>query len=316
MTNAYLVHNSPPAAVPPVPLHQRQLMPTEIQLQRAAAAVHRRTSAVATAQEVGAAFVALAGLLAAVYEKWQNQVAIGGFIWFVISAWVLGHFAQFFTERAAVIQETFDCRLFYLEWNETLAPADSVTHADVVELAAKVKAGSKADQYITNGWYDPTEGLEYPYDVLCTQEQNLVWDLRLRARFRRVLAVLGAIWTSIGFLVALTGTSMAQTLLVVFVPAAAAYDLGRERWRAQGEVIAERTRLARLVEGALSAGVPGPLTEPKRAELRLLARQVQDGIFRTRSEFGRVPGLVYRLNRDKDEEQLAQVAEARRARLT
>jgi hypothetical protein len=142
------------------------------------------------------------------------------------------------------------------------------------------------------------------------------WDLRLRTRFRHFLAFLGAAWTTVGFVVALSGASMAQTLLVVFVPAAAAYDLGRERWRIQGTVVAERTRLARLVEEALAVGVPGSLTPTTRADLRLLARQVQDGIFRTRSDFGRVPRLIYLLNREKDEKQIGEVAEGHRARLT
>jgi hypothetical protein len=316
VTNPYLLTNTPPAGVPAVPLHMRQQLPTEVQIQRAAGTVHGYTSRVATVQEVGAVVVAFAGLASALFDKGQSQVAIGGFIWFVISAWWLGYLAQKFTEQAALIQETFDCRLFHLDWNETLAPANSVTQNQVIDLAERAEVGSKADKRITDGWYDPTDGLEYPYDVLCTQEQNLLWDLRLRRRFRHALAALGAAWTLIGFVVALSGTSMAETLLVVFVPAAAAYDLGRERWRTQRHVETERGRLAQVVGHALSTGTPGPLAEAKRAELRLLARRVQDGIFRTRSEFGRVPNTVYLRNREKDEKQLAEIVECHRSRLT
>ncbi|MFC7501079.1 S-4TM family putative pore-forming effector [Nocardioides sp. GCM10030258] len=315
MTNPFLAHNHPPAGIPAVPLHERQLKKTEVDLQRAATTTHRYTNIVASIQEVGAGGVAAIGLTFAILDKAQNQVAIGGFLWFLFSALVLGHFAQKFAEQAARIQETFDCRLFYLPWNETLAPSACVSHPQVVELAKKVKVGSPADKRITDGWYDPTDGLEYPYDVLITQEQNLAWDLRLRKRFRYILATIAVAWTTTGFIVTLAGTSMAETLLVVFVPAAAAYDLGRERWRAQRHVESERTRLAELVADALAEAQPGPITPRKRSELQTLARQVQDGTYRTRAEYGRVPGILYRHYRTSDEDQLAQVAEVQRSRL-
>lgn len=315
MTNPFLTHNPTPTGIPATPLHERQLGSTEVELQRAATTTHGYTSAFATIQEGGAAGVAAIGLTAAVLDKAQNQVAIGGFLWFLFSALVLGHFAQKFTEQAARFQETFDCRIFYLPWNETLAPSSCVAHAQVIELAKKVEVGSDADKRITDGWYDPTDRLHYPYDVLITQEQNLAWDLRLRKRFRYILASIAIFWTTIGFIVTLCGTSMAETLLVVFVPAAAAYDLGRERWRTQRHVEIERTRLAELVAAALAEAQPGPISVRKRNELQTLARQVQDGIYRTRADFGRVPGILYRFYRASDEDQLAQVAEAHRARL-
>lgn len=315
MTNPYLSHNPIPTGIPAVPIHERQLKSTEVELQRAATTTHGYTNAVATLQEFGAATIAVIGLTAAVLDKAQNAVAIGGFLWFLISALVLGPFAQRFTEQAARIQETFDCRIFHLPWNEALAPSSCISRPQIVELAKKVQVGSEADKRITDGWYDPTDRLHYPYDVLVTQEQNLAWDLRLRKRFRYILAGIAITWTTIGFAVTLFGTSMAETLLVVFVPAAAAYDLGRERWRTQCHVENERTRLAELVSAALAEARPGPISVRKRNELQTLARQVQDGIYRTRAEFGRVPGILYRFYRASDEDQLAQVAEAQRARL-
>lgn len=315
VTNAYLAGSSPPAGVPAVPLSDRQFHPSEVELQRASKVIHNRTQMVATAQEVGAVLLAVAGMAAAIFGIGQSQVAIGGFLWFIASSFWLGHLAQVFTMEAALIQETFDRRLFALDWNETLS-SGRVTRDRVLNLAGKMKSDSEGERDIQAGWYDPTGGLEYPYDVLVSQEQNLCWDVRLRRRFKLTLGVLGSVWTALGFVVALTGTSVAETLLVIFVPAAAAYELGRDRWRVQGAVATERTRCAEIVSRTLAAARPGALTSAQRHDLVQLASQVQDSIFRTRAEFGRVPAVLYGRRKDQDEIEFATIAEEHRTRLT
>ena len=54
----------------------------------------------------------------------------------------------------------------------------------------------------------------------------------------------------------------------------------------------------------------------KRELLQLIARQVQDGIFRTRAMFGRVPNFLYTRLQEQDETDFANIAEDRRTRLT
>ena len=126
-----------------------------------------------------------------------------------------------------------------------------------------------------------------------------------------------AVWTLLGFAVALSGTSVAQTLLVIFVPAAAAYDLGRERWRVQRTVATERRRAAGVAAAALTTATSGPLTPERRSELTpALAHQVQDTLYRTRAEFGRVPGILYNSRREQDEAEFANMAETHRTNLT
>lgn len=315
VTNPYLARNPSPTGVPSVPLSDRQLDHMEVELQRASKVLHNRTQLVAGGQEVGAVLLAAAGMASAILDVGQSQVAIAGFIWFITSSFVLGHVAKGFTEGAALIQEAFDRRLFTLDWNETLHSSDPVNQPRVLNLAGKLRPDSSAEREIQAGWYDPTDGLEYPYDVLVSQEQNLCWDVRLRRRFKLTLGVLGSVWTLLGFGIALSGTSVAETLLVIFVPAAAAYDLGRDRWRVQHAVATERGRCAALVSAALAAAEPGALTSDQREDLVLLASQVQDVIFRTRAEFGRVPAILYSRRKDKDESEFATIAEGHRTRL-
>jgi hypothetical protein len=316
VTNHYLVDQTPPQGVPPVPLSKRQIQAAERELQRAAAVVHARTQRLATTQETGAVIFAVVGVISAATGYFQSSVAIAGFLWFLVSAFVIGHFARASTDEAAEIQEVLDCRLFYLDWNDTLGSADRVTHERMLRLSNKLKAGSEAESRIDNGWYDPTDGVEYPYDVLIAQEQNVCWDVRLRKRFAWALAILGTGWTVLGLVVGLSGASVSKTLLVVFVPAAAAYDLGRERWRVQRQTSRERQRLAQIVGGVLDQAQSGPVSDQKREDLTCLARSLQDGIYRTRSEFGRVPGVLYKWFQPRDEHEFAQISENRRRKLT
>ncbi|GAA4402344.1 hypothetical protein GCM10023153_31390 [Ornithinibacter aureus] len=316
MSSPYLVNLSQPTGIPPAPLHLRQLETDEVSLQRAAAVVHRRTQWFATAQETGAVVLAIVGMVSAYTGKWQGPVTLSGFAWFLVSAFVLGALAKASTEEAATIQEVFDCRLFALPWNETLGSSQRVTPDRMLQLAGSLKPTSGAEQRIQEGWYDNTDRVHYPLDVFISQEQNLNWDVRLRRRFRRFLILTGLCWVSLGVLVAvLADAKVAQTLMVAFVPAAAAFDLGRERWRVQQQVMDERSRLVLLVTDVLAHAQSGAIHQAELTRLMVLARQVQDGIFRTRSQFGRVPGPVYAMFKNRDEAQMQDLAEEHRARL-
>ena len=76
---------------------------------------------------------------------------------------------------------------------------DPVPEPDVSQLARELRRGSAKDQRITEGWYDATEGVHHPYDVLIAQEQNLGWDARLRRRYASVILTAVIIWSGLGF---------------------------------------------------------------------------------------------------------------------
>ena len=43
---------------------------------------------------------------------------------------------------------------------------DPVPEPDVAQLADKLQRGCAKEQRILADWYDPTDGVQYPYDVL------------------------------------------------------------------------------------------------------------------------------------------------------
>jgi SMODS-associating 4TM effector domain len=60
---------------------------------------------------------------------------------------------------------------------------DEAPEPDLAQLARRLRPGCKKHQRILAGWYDPTDGVHHPYDVLIAQEQNLAWNARFRRRY-------------------------------------------------------------------------------------------------------------------------------------
>ena len=302
--------------VPPRAIHERQLDDDMLHLQRAASASHQRGQRLEAVRVTAAALLAVAGVLVTLLGHGRPAVSIIGFFWFIISAFWLKCLSGNTARQGALLQEMFDTALFHLPWRSTVA-GDPVPEPDVYRLARKLPQGSAKDKRITDGWYDSTAHVHHPYDVLIAQEQNLSWDARLRRRYSHLVATAAVLWTAIGLAagLAIANATLPDTLLSFFVPSLAAYQIAYEVWSGQQRVADERERLAKVVNTELHNGRPGPVPDTEWHRLRDVARDVQDGVLRTRLDPTRVPEWFYRRFRDGDERDFADTAEGRRRRL-
>ncbi|MGK5738927.1 S-4TM family putative pore-forming effector [Micromonospora sp. URMC 103] len=304
-----------PSGIPVRPIHERQLDDDMLLLQRAASASHRRGQVIEAARNTSAIALAFGGLVVTFLEQGRSWFAICGFTWFLISTFILKGWASSTARQGALLQEKFDTALFHLPWRRAVA-GDPVADHDVFRLARGLKQGGTRDQRITSGWYDPTNGVHHPYDVLIAQEQNLAWDARLRRTYSNWVLAAAILWAVIGLLAGLLiDATVVQTLLSFFIPSLAAFQLAHEIWAGQRRVASERERLSRLVLTELSNAEAGPVQDGDRRRLRETARDIQDGIFRTRLDAARVPEWFYRRHRDTDERDFASTAEGHRQRL-
>lgn len=309
-------HSGGVHGVPARPIHERQLDDDMLRLQRAASASHQRGQLIEAIRVGAATALAAAGVLATLAGQGRPWVAIAGFVWFLISAFLLKRMAAATARQGALLQEVFDTTLFLLPWRPTVA-GDPVPDPEVHRLARKLQRGSAKDQRITDGWYDSTADVHHPYDVLIAQEQNLAWDTRLRRRYSYLIAAAAVAWTAIGLAagLAVADATLSDTLLSFFVPSLAAYQIAIEIWAGQQRLADERERLAKTVNTELHNARPGPIHDPEWRRLREVARDVQDGILRTRLDPTRVPEWFYRHYRDGDERDFADTAEGHRRRL-
>lgn len=302
--------------IPPRAIHERQFDDDMLLLQRAAAASHQRGQLLEAVRVTAAVVLAAAGVLITLLGQGRTVVSIVGFFWFVVSAFLLKGLAGNTARQGALLQEMFDTALFYLPWRATVA-GDPIPEPDVRRLARKLPRGSAKDKRITDGWYDPTNGVHHPYDVFIAQEQNLAWDARLRRRYSYLIAAAAILWATIGLVAGLVvaDVSLGDTLLSFFVPSLAAYQIAYEIWSGQRKVADERDRLTKVVNTELHNGRPGHIPDDECHRLRNVARDVQDGILRTRLDTTRVPEWFYTRFRDDDERDFGDTAEGHRLRL-
>ncbi|WP_416979985.1 S-4TM family putative pore-forming effector [Streptomyces sp. T028] len=291
------VHGIPPRAI-----HERQLDDDMLLLQRAASASHHRGQLLEAVRVTAAVALAAAGVLITLIGHGRTIVSIVGFFWFVVSAFLLKGLAGNTARQGALLQEMFDITLFHLPWRATVA-GDPIPEPDVRRLARKLPRGSAKDKRITAGWYDPTHDVHHPYDVFIAQEQNLAWDARLRRRYSHLIAATAMLWAAVGLVAGLVvaDATLGDTLLSFFVPSLAAYQIAYEIWSGQRKVADERDRLTKVVNTELRNGRPGPVPEGEWHRLRNVARDVQDGVLRTRLDTTRVPEWFYKRFRDDDE---------------
>ncbi|TMR28861.1 S-4TM family putative pore-forming effector [Actinomadura geliboluensis] len=309
-------HSGGVHGVPTRPIHERQLEDDMLRLQRAASASHQRGQLIEAVRVGAAAVLAAAGVLSTLLDHGRPWVSIAGFVWFLISAFLLKRMAAATARQGALLQEMFDTALFLLPWRATVA-GDPIPDPDVHRLARKLQRGSAKDKRITDGWYDSTADVHHPYDVLIAQEQNLAWDTRLRRRYSHLVAAAAAVWTAAGLAagLAVADVTLPDTLLSFFVPSLAAYQIAIEIWAGQQRLADERERLAKTVDTELRNAKPGPITDPEWNRLREATRDIQDGILRTRLDPTRVPEWFYRHYRKGDEQDFADTAEGHRRRL-
>jgi hypothetical protein len=304
-----------PRGVPTRPLHERQLDPDMIKLQRAASASHQRGQLIEAIRNAAALGLAVLGLVVTAVGHGRAPLAVLGATWFVISLFVLKNLMSRTAKQGALLQEQFDTALFELPWRQTVA-GDPIADHDVARLSRQLTIGAKRDRRITSGWYDPTTGVHHPYDVLISQEQNLAWDARLRRTYGARILAAAIAWVALGAIITIiTGTTITNILLSFYTPSLAALQLAGEIWAGQRRVSDERERLAKIVNTELRDGRPGPVPEGERLRLRAVARDLQDGIFRTRLDVARVPEWLYRFHRRTDEVDFSGAAERHRLRL-
>ncbi|MEV4845094.1 S-4TM family putative pore-forming effector [Micromonospora matsumotoense] len=313
MTTPHLT--SGPRGVPTRPLHERQLDADMIQLQRAASASHQRGQLIEAIRNAAALGLAILGLIVTAVGHGRALSALLGASWFIISLFVLKNVMARTAKQGALLQEQFDTTLFDLPWRRTVV-GDPLADHDVARLARRLTIDGIRDQRITSGWYDPTSGVHHPYDVLISQEQNLAWDARLRRTYAAKILSAAILWGATGVVIAVvTGTTITNILLSFYTPSLAALQLAHEIWAGQRRVADERERLAKIVNTELRDGQPGPVPEDERLRLRDVARDLQDGIFRTRLDVARVPEWLYRFHRGSDEADFSDAAERHRRRL-
>ncbi|MEH1031565.1 S-4TM family putative pore-forming effector [Micromonospora profundi] len=261
---------------------------------RAMSVSHRRVRILAGARLLVSAVIAVAGAVMTIRSLPATWITVVGALWAAVNSIGLTWWADAELLRAAKLQEKFEVEVFGLPWNDVAAGSE-VRSADRSALSEKFKDGR-----IDNDW-DEMPDFRRPFDVLARQLENLEWGARVRRRYANFIALVIATWTVAGAIVGVAGDfTVAEIVIGWYIPSLGGLLFGLESIRQQRSVAKERERVGDYAEKQIlqAAQHADPALD---ASLLVLARQLQDILYRTRSKAPRVPKYpFYRLPYQRD----------------
>ncbi|MEU3345863.1 S-4TM family putative pore-forming effector [Streptomyces sp. NPDC006700] len=255
---------------------------------RAMTTSHRRAQRLANARIGVSVLLAVAGLVTVFLPGLSASVPVLGGVWAVAHSIGLTRWESSEARRAALLQESFDVRLFHLEWNSAMTGPPPAP-----QLINSLSRRFTGDEAELRDYYEIPE-LPYPYDVLACQLQNLGWGARVRRRYARTVLTAVLVWLGAGLVIGLsTRMNVLDLVLLWYVPSLGAAMMGLEVCRTQWQVASERERVMELLGARVAAG-------GDTSALLAFARQVQDVIFHSRQRYTRVPDWFFRRFKSTD----------------
>jgi hypothetical protein len=95
-------------------------------------------------------------------------------------------------QKAAKIQEDFDCTVYCLEWNELLS-GDKECELEIKKSSDKYSTKRKNREDFIN-WYTPEiEKLSDNKAILVCQKENLGWDIEQRTKFNYFISIISIV---------------------------------------------------------------------------------------------------------------------------
>lgn len=214
---------------------------------------------------------------------------------------------QSLKQKAAKIQELFDCDVLELRWREIMA--GSRFEIETVEKYAS-KHNHKDPGYIKlKNWYSKDVGkLPLHLGRIVCQRSNCWWDAQLRRRYAKCVIVVSFIllilvticfgftqdWTVEKFIL------LERFILLVVNPLTPAFIFGVRQYK---ENINSAMRLDKLKEHTKKIWDTA-LVDGNRQESTQISRHLQDEIYHHRRTNSLIFNWVYNLFKNKDEEQM------------
>lgn len=204
-------------------------------------------------------------------------------------------------KRGATLQQMFDCHVLKLPWR-ALRCGSEIDTADVFSAARKHFAPTVNSDRLKD-WYPVVVGkIPIGQARLVCQRASLYWDLRQREDVRGALTILLVVLALFIFIIALgRGDSVEQMILSVYVPLAPAALWVLREIIAQRDAIKADERGLAVVDALWKRAVNESLPEKELQQESLL---IQEALFDNRSRSPAVFNWIYRLLRQRREDEM------------
>ena len=245
-------------------------------------------------------------LLAAVLPQLRVYVAFWGIFVTLLDIVVFTPQQKSLQEKAAKIQQLFDCDVLQIDWSKL--NSGSRPEPEAVVAASSRHKGIDPNYSKLQDWYPVSVGqLTIHLARLICQRCNCWWDAQLRRRY----AVLGLITivglTVIVFLVGLIGgLTLEKFFLVVLAPLIPAVVLGIRQHIEHTEAAARLDKLKERSEELWNQAIRRRLTPQEVTEE---SYKLQNEIYDNRKRNPLIFNWIYRRLRKQQEEQMNRGAE-------
>ena len=243
--------------------------------------------------------------LPAIFPDFATWVPLISLVLTVLNSRELTPWQKSLQEKAAKIQEAFDCHVLELNWREL--SIGSPVEIETVEFYASKYERKDSGYSDLQNWYS-TAVSELPIDwarFIC-QRTNLWWDSKLRKRYaKRISVVLAALTVCALIFGMLDGLTFEEFILTVVPPLAPAFLLGYQQSRENKESAANLDRLRTCVEGLWANAIKNGDTD----ELTDAARELQDAIYNHRRTSPLIFDKFYDCLKREDENLMNKAAE-------
>ena len=213
---------------------------------------------------------------------------------------------QSLKEKAAKIQELFDCEVLELEWQELMV--GSRLETEVVEKYASKHRRKDPNYFNLKDWYPENAGkLPLHLGRIVCQRLNCWWDAQLRRRYAKwvvcsTLIVLTVVVTCLGLI---GGMTFEKFILAVVNPLMPALVLGRRQYRDHTQSATRLDELKKYAEGLWDKALER--TSPE--ELTHNSRDLQNEIYNNRRRNPLIFNWLYNLLKNKDEDLMNKTAD-------
>jgi len=236
----------------------------------------------------------------------RSYAALWGIVITLLDSVALDRWQKNLKERAATVQELFDCDVLGLTCPELKGQRPD---AELIAEQSSRYRGTDPEYKAIRDWYAPAVGsLPIHLGRLVCQRSSCWWDAKLRRRYAvSVLIALGIFSTLIIVISLQQGTSLENLILTGITPLMPAITLAIKQFSEHNEAAARADRLKDYSEKLWREAVHGRLTVE---EVTSQSRQLQDEIFDHRRRSPLIFDWIYQRLRDKHEELMNTGAEA------
>lgn len=204
-------------------------------------------------------------------------------------------------QKAARIQESFDCNVFDIPWNKVLT-GSSVDYETVRNWSRKLLQKKKNFDELLN-WY-PVTVSELSLDLgrLVCQRSNIRWDFELRKKYVTAINLCMLSLFILLLIISLFGDfSFREFITSVIAPFLPAFNLGMRLSYEHNELSSKLYPLKALLESTWEKALNSQISAQ---QLKRLSRQIQDGIYIHRSSAPPVFDWIYWLMRSAKEDEM------------